>query len=189
MPCNCGTPNCTGTVQINNCEGCQYTLNTDCVIYNDDRLNYEDTSVSDGSARTLSSILLALEDLSFKRESKIIEFSTDGVDSYTLVPEDTRKILLLTQFDEGVLTDITNTIVLPQTADFIDCEIIIKDISTSADPGNVDVLYEFNLQVQYEWAPAATSNEFSVLADSTHKTLRLRFVKTTPTSYQWIVVP
>lgn len=189
MACNCGTPNCTSTVNLSNCEGCQYTLNSDCVIFNDDRLSYESVSVTDGSARTLTTILQAIESINTKRESKIVEFSTDGVDTYTLVAEDCQKILLLTQFDEGIVGTITNTIFLPQTLDFADQEIIIKDISTPLDTDTTTVVILFNLNLQYEWAPAATSNAFAVLGDSTHKTIRLRFVKTTPISYQWIVVP
>ena len=189
MACNCGTPNCTQTVNLSNCEGCQYTLNSDCVIFNNDRLSYEAASVSDGSARTLTSILKAIESINTKRESKIIEFSTDGVGTYTLVPEDCQKILLLTQWEDGVIGTISNTIILPQTLDFADQEIIIKDISTPLDPNTTTIEFDFNLAIQYEWAPAATSTALSDLWDTTHRTVRLRFVKTTPTSYQWIVVP
>lgn len=189
MACNCNTPDCTPTIQLNSCEGCQYTLNTDCVIYNKERLDYESTNVNNNSSRTLSSLLTALEGLSNKKESKIIQFSTDGINSYTLVPEDCNKILLLTQFDEGVLGTISNIIVLPQTMDFADQEIIIKDISSPLDPNTTTIEYDFNLAIQYEWAPAATDTSLATLWDTTHRTIRLRFVKTTPTAYQWIVVP
>jgi hypothetical protein len=137
----------------------------------------------------LTTILQALESINTKRESKIIEFSTDNVDSYTLVAEDCQKILLLTQFDEGIIGTISNTIYLPQTLDFADQEIIIKDISTPLDTGTTTIEFDFNLAIQYEWAPAATSTSLATLWDTTHRTIRLRFVKTTPTSYQWIVVP
>lgn len=189
MACNCGSPGCTSTVQLTNCEGCQYTLNTDCVIYNDERLLYESQSVTDNSARTLTSILKALETFNYTRPSKIIQFNTDGINSYTLVPEDTTKVLLLTQIDGGITGTITNTITLPQTAEFMDCEIIIKDISAPADTLTTNIEFLFNLQIQYGWDPVATSNELADLWNATHKTLKLRFVKTTPTSYQWIVVP
>lgn len=187
MACNCGQPNCTPTVQITNCDGCQYTLNANCVIYNGDRLSYEETTITDGSARTLSEILVSLQTVQNKRESKIIEFNTDGVSSYTLVPEDVNKVLLLTQIEDGVVGTITNTIVLPQTMDFADCEIIIKNIATPIDTNTTTIVFQFNLQIQYEWAPAASTNLFATLDDA-HKVVRLRFVKTTPTAYQWIVV-
>lgn len=189
MACNCNTPDCTPTIQLNSCEGCQYTLNTDCVIYNKERLDYEAFSVVNNSSRTLSSILTALEGINNQRESKIIQFSTDGIDTYTMVPEDCYKILLLTQFDAGITGTISNTIVLPQTMDFADKEIIIKDISTPVNTSTTTIEFDFNLSIQYEWAPAASSTAFTNLWNTDHRTIRLRFVKTTPTAYQWIVVP
>ena len=190
MSCNCSsTPCSTPTVQINSCEGCTYTVNTDCVIYKGDRLSFESGSVTDGSARTLSSLLEAIENIDCcSRPAKIVQFSVEGVSSYTLEAEDVNKILLLTQFDDGVAGTITNTIVLPSSLDFVDREIIIKDIATPVDPNVTNIEYLMSPTVQIDWAPAASENDFHTLATGDHRTLRLRFVKTTPTAYQWIVV-
>lgn len=191
MACGCqsSTPCSTPTVVLNPCEGCSTTLSTDCVIYKGDKLSYEPSTITDGSARNVSSILEALESVNCcVRDSKIVQFNTDGTNSYTLVAEDTTKILLLTQFDEGVVGTITNTIVLPMSLDFAGKEIIIKNIAQPADSGVTNIVFNFSPAVQNQWVPTtATENDFDTLA-SVHQTVRLRFVKTTPTSYQWIIV-
>lgn len=186
MCTNCNQTPCSQVQQVNSCDGCYETINADCIIYNDDRLNYESSSIVNNTSRTLSSILEALENLQFKRESKIIEFTTDGVSTYTLVPEDLNKILLLTQVDDGVVGTITNNIILPETEDFINAEIIFKNIATPLDTDSTTIVFQFNKQINTAYAPAATTNAYASLDDN-FGVVRLRFVKTTPTSYQWIV--
>ena len=188
--------NCSQTTIVTNpctpCAGCAQTISTDCVIYSDTPLCFESEDVSSGDKRTLTNILKAVE-CNNTKESKIVQYHSDGVtndgDSYTVLSEDTNKVILLTCFDEGVPGTITNAIVLPQTSDFIDKEIIIKDISAPQDSEATTIEYRFSISIQYGWNPVLTSNNFSTLCDATHKTLKLRFVKTTPTSYQWIVCP
>lgn len=62
MSCGCNSSNqspCvpTPTVHLSNCEGCVYTVNTDCVIYNGDRLDFEPSSVVNGSVRNLTDLM------------------------------------------------------------------------------------------------------------------------------------
>mgnify|MGYP006316267119 CR=1 FL=1 len=113
---------------------------------------------------------------------------TDDGTSYTVLAEDAGKILLFKQTDDDTDAAITYTIVLPETEDFINKEIIFKDISKPLDSGTTTLTYQFNLDIQYDWNPVTTSNDFYTLADVTHKVLILKFVKITPTSYAWIVV-
>lgn len=187
MACNC-TPTttcnqCTPSVQLQNCVGCTYTTNTDCVIYNDDILSFEDPEIRVGSARTLTDILQQISDANCcQRESKII------TEDYTILPEDASKILLLQGFDDGVVGTITYTLTLPQTMDFANRELIIKDISAPIDSGVTTIVWRFNLALQTTWNPVATSVNLSSFQTSTHKVLKLRFVKTTPSAYQWIAV-
>lgn len=190
MACNCNTPDCTPTIQLNSCEGCQYTLNTDCVIYNKERLDYEAFSVVNNSSRTLSSILTALEGINNQRTAKVIQFNVaDGPITYTLVPEDRYKVLFVKVFDDGGPSTVTFTITLPQTTDFINHEIIIKNIAEPLDPDTV-WNFNFNIPIQYEWGPPASSDDMSDLWDPIHKTVRLRYMQLDALSgYQWYVIP
>lgn len=180
----------TKTVVTPCATGCSSTINADCVIYDDIPLCFEDTDVADGDKRTLTS-LLELIQCGLTKESKILSFNTDGEtddgDAYTVTEEDTTKILLLTCADDGVSGTYTVTITLPQTSDFINKELIFKNITNSSE--DVTVQYEFNIDIQYDWNPLTVTDSFSTLMDSTHKTLKLRFIKVTPTSYQWVVCP
>jgi len=184
--------NCAKTSTTTNCtSGCRDTVNTDCVIYDDVPLAIEDSSVDEGDKRTLTSILQLIDNCG-DTESKIINFNNDGETddgtSYTVLAEDAGKILLFKQTDDDTDAAITYTIVLPETEDFINKEIIFKDISKPLDSGTTTLTYQFNLDIQYDWNPVTTSNDFYTLADVTHKVLILKFVKITPTSYAWIVV-
>lgn len=67
---------CAQTVQLSSCDGCQYTLNTDCVIYNKEKLSFEPITTKDNSARTLTTIVQAIEDDSINQESDITEINT-----------------------------------------------------------------------------------------------------------------
>lgn len=185
--------NCTTckTTTITPCaSGCASTINSDCVIYSGDALPFEASNVDDGDKRTLSSILGQIPVTS--KESKIINFNSDGTtddgDSYTVVEEDLNKILILKQTDAGE-ANVDYQITLPETEEFINGELIIKDISAAADSGVTTINITFNLDITYEWNPVATTDDFDILCDSTHRTLKLRFIKTTPTSYQWVVCP
>ncbi len=183
---------CTSVTQLYNCDGCTYTVNTDCVIYNGDKLSFEDLTTKDGSARTLSVLLekIAAASACCEREAKIVNFNVaDGPTIYTVVEEDVNKILLLSQTDDGVEGTITYVINLPNSIAFANKKLIFKDIATPLVPADAVIEYQFNIQVQYDWDPVTSSNLFSVLSDSTHRTLSLRFLQTTPTSWQWVVCP
>lgn len=187
-PC---TPTCTQAIQLRSCDGCTYTSNTDCVIYTGDRLSFEESTVKDGSSRTLTTLLerMALVANS-DRPAKLVNFNVaDGPTSYTVVEEDVTKILLLKQTDDGVDGTITYSIVLPDDIAFANKELIFKDIATPLVPADSVIEYQFSIQVQYDWDPVTSSNTFSTLADSTHRTLRLRFLQTSNTSWQWVVLP
>ena len=180
--------NCSQTSSLTSpcASGCASTINTDCVIYDQEPLCFEDSDIEDGDKRTLTDLLQQIQ-CGLTRESKFVEFNSSEDTQYTVVAEDTTKILLLTFADEGYTGTVTRVINLPQTSDFINKEIIIKDISSQL--GGVTLVYEFNIQIQYDWNPLTTTDVFYTLADSTHKTLKLRFIKTSEVSYQWVVCP
>lgn len=192
-PCTCASTcnNCaTTTVYLTTCSGCLETHNTNCIIYNGDVLSFEPATAVPYSNRTLTQLLQLIGGGNCGgRESKIIKFHSDGVtddgSSYTLVAEDVCKVLLVTVTDEGVVGNITSTIVLPNTADFIDKEIIIKDISTTFE--DATHVIQFNQAIQYDWNPVTTTALFANL-ESSHKVVRLRLIKVNELSYQWIVV-
>jgi hypothetical protein len=183
--------NCTPTSYLNACDGCIETSNTDCIIYTGDRLSFEPVTVKDGSARTLSSILTLIEGINTERETKFIKFHSDGEtndgDAYTVVAEDINKILMITFYDEGVPGTITNTITLPVTSEFINKELIFKDISAPADSGDTTLVYQFNTAIQYNWNPVQTTNLYYTL-DSPNKVVRLRLIAVSDLSYAWVIV-
>jgi hypothetical protein len=106
---------------------------------------------------------------------------------YTIQAEDVNKTILLKGFDDGVIGTITYTLTLPQTMDFANKELVFKDISVPLDSESTTILWVFASAIQQTWVPTASTNSYDDLSD-TNKVLRLRFVKTTPTAYQWIVV-
>lgn len=183
--------NCTPTSYLNACDGCIETSSTDCIIYTGDRLSFEPVTVKDGSARTLSSILTLIEKINTERETKFIKFHSDGEtndgDAYTVVAEDINKILMITFYDEGVPGTITNTITLPVTSEFINKELIFKDISAPADSGVTTLVYQFNTAIQYNWNPVQTTNLYYTL-DSPNKVVRLRLIAVSDLSYAWVIV-
>lgn len=184
--------NCNKTSVVVNCtSGCTSTIKTDCVIYDSDPLSFEGDDVESGDKRTLTSLLELIQGGNTKK-SNILAFNDDGTTdngtAYTVVEADTQKVILFTQTDDGDAGTRTYTITLPQTSAFINKELIFKDISAPST-GGVTIVYQFNIDIQYEWNPLAVSDQFDDLCDSTHRTLKLRFVKVTPTSYQWLVCP
>lgn len=182
--------NCYKTSTVTPCTtGCSSTIKADCVIYDGDVLSFEEDSVESGDKRTISTLLAQIESCCGK-ESKIVSFNDDGEtddgDEYTVTIEDTKKVILLTQEDDGTAGTRTYTINLPQTEEFINTELEFKDI-TNVSSEDVVINIVFNLDIQYKWDTVQSTDVYSTLMDSKHKHLILRFVKVTPTSYQWIV--
>lgn len=173
--------NCASTVP--SCSSCPYTLNADCVKYKGDRLaGFEDENVADGSTRSISDLLeLVSNSICCNRESNII----DG--DYTVVAEDAVKIILLKGADDGTPGTITYTITLPQTSDFFNKELIFKDISAPLDSDVTTIVWNFNSALQTTWNPVATSLAYADHEDD-FKVVKLRFIKTTTTGYQWVRV-
>jgi len=169
--------------KVPSCSACAFTLNTDCVKYKGDRLDgFEPETVTDGSTRSLSDLLTLISNsICCTRESRIVE------EDYTVVAEDAIKIILLKGADEGEPGTITYTITLPQTADFFNKEIIFKDISAPLDAEATTIVWNFNTAIQTTWNPADTSLAYADHEDD-FKVVKLRFIKTTPSSYQWVRV-
>lgn len=184
MVCN----NCNDPKRLNQCGECQYILNTDCVIYNDAPLGFEDDSVKDGSSRTLTDILQQIPD-----ESCCTRLSKEVEGNYTVVEEDAQKLILLNgnTDTESDNTNNTYTIILPESEVFIGKTLVFKDISTktSGTPGG-RIVWNFDTLVQYRWDTSTSSVSYDTLISwdySLHRTLYLTYVKI-GINYQWIVI-
>lgn len=179
--------NCKKT-KLNSCEECDFTVNTDCVEFTGDKLCVEEGIVRDGSSRTLTSVLEALDDLCdcAERVSKIV----DG--DYQIILEDACKVLLL----DGELSDdpenVTYTITLPSSSsgaslDFINKTLIFKDISEQQSPSG-NVLWNFDQSIKYDWENELSTTSFETLSHSLHKVVWLQFLKHPDNIYKWTAV-
>lgn len=184
MSCN----TCNDNKRLNSCGECQYELNADCVYYNGDRLGFEDSSIKNNSSRTLSDLLEQIP-----TESCCTRLSKEVIGNYTVVAEDTQKLLLLNGEDtsETEDTNVTYTIILPASSDFIGKTLIFKDISTKTqgDTGG-RIVWNFDTAIQYRWDTETTSTAYDTLISwdyALHRTLYLTYVKI-GINYQWIVI-
>ena len=167
-------------VSLLDCNDCDFVVNSDCVDYTGDRFGFEDAYVKNGSSRTLTSVIesLVASQACSERDTKIV------TGDYSFLEEDGCKIILL----DGDIADVdvSYTLTLPQTDEFKDKVLIVKDISSFGDPSG-EVSWEFNNSITYDWQDSLSSTTFSVLADTKHRTLYLAFIKT-GLSYEWVVL-
>lgn len=191
MACN----NCTQTTTSNcvdcqqvvvtlpNCSGCSETHNTDCITYKGVRLSYEDVTVQDNSVRTLSTLLHDLESLNCcTKESKII------TEAYTILEEDTNKILILKgAFDDVIGGTQTTILTLPIDLAFAGKTLTFKDITGVGTGGRV-MSWIFDSDIQYQWAPAVLTTAALATLMPYQRVLRLTFVKVDAVNYAWIVI-
>lgn len=162
-------------VSLENCD-CPYTVNADCVEYKGDKLPFE-TNVNNGSSRSLSSILELIGEDKCERSAKII------TGDYEILTEDACKILLL-KGDINSANNVTYTITLPESAEFIDKTLILKDISVDYDPSGT-VYWEFSENIVFD--QEEETNEFDKLAWGPHKVLYLTYLKKDGINYSWVV--
>ena len=181
---------CSPTVHLSGSNGCAYTINTDCVIFNEERLSVEPLTIQNNSARNLTSIIGYLDTVNTQRESKIITGSI-STGPYTLVPEDATKILLLKyNFDDAPGNNETAIINLPIAIAFANKTFIFKNISLAELVSGISytVSWTFNRQIQYQWSPSTlTSNSYNTLDDANF-VVKLTFVKIDTVNYDWIVI-
>lgn len=178
--CTCNT-NCDQSQILTPCQGCVSTLNTDCVVYDDTLLSWEDAGTEANSVRYLTSLLKKLSDKFPKdKPSKLIE------NNYTLLAEDSNKILMLRHvFEDSVSGNVVYTITLPISAAFCDKIFTFKDITLL---GATTVNWAFNLQIKRTYRPTiTTTNLFSDLDDG-NGVLRLGFLKTDALNYEWVAI-
>lgn len=183
MACNGCSNNCNCSSCVST--GCKFTVNTDCVIYNGDVLNYEPIDTIANSSRTLTELLEDLEDVNCCTRPSLIETA-----DFELGEEHVGVMILLkATFDDVSGGTMTLDIDFPSDlTPFINKTLIFKDISGTGTGGRV-ASWVFSEDIQYEWSPSSTlSDEYSVLADATHKVLKLTLVKTSSTNYNWLVV-
>lgn len=174
---NCNCSNCSSTA-------CKYTLNTDCVIYNGDVLNFEPVGTIANSSRTLTTLLEELQDVNCCTRSSVIETADFELD------EDHVNVLILLKatFDEVSGGTMTLTITFPDDlTPFINKTLIFKDISGTGTGGRV-ASWEFSEDIQFQWSPTSDQSDvYDDLCDD-QKVLKLTLVKTNSTNYNWLIV-
>lgn len=173
----------------NNCNtqtstGCKYTVNTDCVIYNQGVLDFESTDTVANSTRTLTELLEQIQNCCTR--PSVIE-----TEDFTITEDHIGKLILLkAEFDDVSGGTMSLNIELPDDIAFAGVTLAFKDISGTGTGGRV-VEWIFDEDVQYQWSPStASSDEYTVLSElsNDNKVLYLTFVKVTSTSYAWLVV-
>lgn len=175
--CSQNNCNCTPT-----CNTCKYTINTDCVIYNGAVLPIEPNTTVANSSRTLTTILELIDNCC--NRPSVIETDDFTVDDTYL----NKQILLKATFDDVSGGTETFVITLPDDAAYEGETLYFKDISGTGTGGRT-ATWEFADSIQYQWSPTTLSSvDYTTLADTTHKVLRLTFVKISSTSYAWLVV-
>lgn len=182
MACTSCTQNNCNCSNSNTCVGCKYTINTDCVIYDGAVLPIEPNTTVANSSRTLTALLELIENCC--NRPSVIETDDFTVDSSHFGKE----ILLKATFDDVSGGTETFVITLPDDAAYEGETLYFKDISGTGTGGRT-ATWEFASSIQYQWSPTTLSTvDYATLADSTHKVLRLTFVKISSTSYAWLVV-
>lgn len=164
----------------NNCERCNFYINTDCVISDADALWWE--SVRDGSPRTLSEVLAGIPDCCNDLTSYIVQ------SSYTIQDGDQNKILLLQGDDESTEdAGTTHVLTLPSSADLVGKVIRVKNMSELDQYGN-SINWVFSDSVKYDFENNLSSTSFATLANSLHKVLYLVYLKTADNEYSWMAI-
>lgn len=180
MACN----NCNPCTSTTSSSSCKYTVNTDCVIYNQGVLDFESTDTVANSTRTLTELLEQIENCC-NRPSVIETTSFEITESHI-----GKLILLKATFDDVSGGTMSLDITLPDDIAFAGVTLAFKDISGTGTGGRV-VEWIFDEDVQYQWSPTTlSSDEYTVLSElsNENKVLYLTFVKVSSTSYQWLVV-
>lgn len=167
-------------VKLNNCDDCDFVVPTDCVEYKGDKLGWE-TDVKNGESRTVSEILESLDIfLDCKdRSAKIVQ------DDYTIIEEDTCKILLLDV--DLIQGDSPKIVTLPSSDEsFVDKVLVIKDISTSENVSGE--VWTFDQSILYDFRDNLSSTSFNTLANSLHRVLYLAYIKLDGVNYSWVAI-
>jgi hypothetical protein len=169
-PCN----NCTPV-----CAGCQYTMNTDCVIFNKEKLDFEGSTIVDNSSRTLTSVLQSIGNNGMLFPS---EFHHIGDGDFTLDSNSNTKTIILYDI-EGVLGQ-TATITLPvNSADYFNKVFTFINKTTTASG-----TWQFNVPIVYDYDPITTSPLYNTLVTAGSRVLQLAFIQVNPTSWAWTIV-
>ena len=83
--------------------------------------------------------------------------------------------------------DYTYTITLPETEDFYNKVIVIKDISEGGSPSG-EVIWQFDTAIQTNHNPVEDETLFSNIAWGSHKVVELAFLKTDGVNWEWVVI-
>ncbi len=184
MSCSCSSCGSPTTYNCNSCSscptppvcgGCTYTLNTDCIIFNKDKLCYEPDNTTNNSSRTLTTVL--------QNACNLANGAVESVfyeDDFTLDSTYNNKVIILE--DSGDVEDLIVTLPV-NSLDYAGKIYTFINKSTAAG-----ATWKFSLDIQYDYDPLSTSDEFNTLQTSSHRVLKLAFIKTNPTSYAWTIL-
>jgi len=158
-------------IKLQSCADCDFEVSSDCV-------NYTVDGVTEMLSETLKDIYNSIE--CKHKSSKTVQ------GDYTIIEEDVCKILLLNGDVSVGDAPISYTITLPDSEDFIDKVLVIKDITAEPSPSG-EVVWEFNEEIQFCWNPEQSSRYFVDLAWWPHKVVYLAFIKV-GVNYQWVCI-
>ena len=169
----CNTCGCTTT-----CAGCQYTLNTDCVIFNKERLDVEGGSVIDNSSRTLTTILQGLGGTT----PLVSEFHEIADGDFTLDKDSHNSLIVLqdTQSSSGETAIVTLPV---NSLDFAGRVYTFLNKTTAASG-----TWSFNVPLATNWDPFTTQTDYNTLCVATTGIVKLIFIQNTPTSWGWVIL-
>ena len=171
QPCGCNTPNCTG---------CTYTLNTDCIFFNKERLDYEPESIVDNSTRTLTTILQNVENI--VQGSMDSEFHTIGDGAFTLQSNSANKVIFLDDI-EGLI-GASAVITLPVN----DLSFVGKVFTFVNRTPAANGSWSFNVPLTVDYDPLTTQTAYNSIVSAGTKVLKLIFTKTNQLNYGWIIL-
>lgn len=179
--CNNSTSPCsTCASTLATCSGCTYTLNTDCIIYNKTKLDFEAGNVVDNSSRTLTSVIQSMESLQQGLLSSKFHALSDG--GFTLDADDFDKVHFLDDPDSS--TGVNVVITLPTNSlDFAGKVFTFVNRTPVASGA-----WSFNTPIVVDYDPLTTQTAYNSIVTAGTKVLKLAFLQTTQTSWSWFVL-
>lgn len=179
--CNVSNPNTTcSNCATNTCSGCTYTLNTDCVIYNKAKLDFEAGNVLDNSSRTLTSVIQSMESLQQGLLQSKFHALSDG--GFTLDANDFDKVHFLDDPDSS--TGVNVVITLPTNSLDFAGKVFTFINRTPVASG----AWSFNTPIIVDYDPLTTQTAYNSIVTAGTKVLKLAFLQTTQTSWGWFVI-
>lgn len=183
--CNCSNnvptsscSTCSSCSPVSTCVTCQYTFNSDCVLYTKEKLAFEPASVIDNSTRTLTSVL---QSISNSQPMVTSEFHLIEDGGFTLAPDSNDKIIIL-KSSSGVGN--TATIALPVDSLEYSGRVYTFINKTTALQGT----WSFGTALQTSYDPLVTQLAYNSISLGTTRILKIAFLQVSATSWAWTIL-